>query len=70
MYNQAMVAKTLKGEAISWCGTKITIEVRTDDKGELYFQKLDTELPTTRIQLKRVRDACNYMLEELRKDGR
>ncbi len=67
MYNQIMREKILKGEVTSWCGTKIFIEVRESNQGELYFQKLDTELPKKKIFLVRVRDACNRMIEEIEK---
>lgn len=60
-----MKEKVLKGEVTSWCGTKISIEVRESQQGELFFQKLDTELPKKRIFLVRVRDACNRMLDEI-----
>ena len=67
MYNQIMREKILKGEVTSWCGTKISIEVRENDQGELYFQKLDTELPKKRIFLVRVKDACIRMIEAIDK---
>ena len=65
MYNQLMPEDVLTGEVTSWCGTKIIIEVRRDKNGKMYFQKLDTELPSKKVHLLRVRDACNVMLREL-----
>ena len=65
MYNQDMAEQVLKGQATSWCGTTLRVEVRQDKQGRMYFQKFDTELPKKRVYLERVRDACREMLKKL-----
>ena len=68
MYNQVMAEQVLKGKVTSWCGTNIEVEVRLNSVGEMYFQKIDTELPANKFYVKRVKDACARILEKIEED--
>ena len=60
--------EVLKGKVTSWCGTNIEIEVRQNENGRMYFQKIDTELPTNKYFILRVKDACSKILEQIEED--